>query len=127
MVNRYHPGLVPQPVLNTFRLACPWALRRLCHHANLSQLSFSSLSIPAFPAIAWCRSPRERLRYVRERLLPSPEQLAARNVTAGEKWAVPDPWSRLSQGRRVMKWLWACPPRQAGMYIVEAALQNPQA
>jgi Uncharacterised nucleotidyltransferase len=127
MVNRYHPGLVPQAVLNTFRLACPWALRRLCHHANLSQLSYSSLSIPAFPAIAWCRSPRERLRYVRQRLLPGAEQLAGRNVTACEKWAVQDPWSRLSQGRRMVRWLLARPPRQAGMYIVEAALQNPHA
>jgi hypothetical protein len=114
-------------VLNTFRPGCPWALRRLCHRANLSQLSFASLSIPAFPAMAWCTSPRERLRYVRQRLLPGPEQLAGREVTAAEKWAVQDPWSRMSQGRRVVKWLFARPPRQAAMYIVEAALHDPRA
>jgi hypothetical protein len=127
MLNRYQPGLVPQQVLNTFRLACPWALRRLCHRASLSQLSFASMSIPAFPAMAWCTSPRERLRYVRQRLLPGPEQLAGRDVTAAEQWAVQDPWSRMSQGRRVIRWLFARPPRQAAMYIVAAALHNPRA
>jgi hypothetical protein len=127
MLDRYQPGLLPQRVLNRFRLVCPWALRRLCHQSNLSQMSFASLSIPAFPAMAWCTSPRQRLRYVRERLLPGPEQLAGRNLTAAEQWAVQDPWSRLPQGRRVLRWLFARPPRQAGMYIAAAALQNPRA
>jgi hypothetical protein len=127
MLNRYQPGLVPQQVLNTLRPACPWSLRRLCHRANLSQLSFAALSIPAFPAMAWCTSPRERLRYVRQRLLPGSEQLAGRNVTAAATWAVQDPWSRMSQGRRVVKWLFARPPRQAAMYIVDAALHDPRA
>jgi len=127
MLNRYQPGLVPPTVLNTFRVACPWSLRRLCHRANLSQLSFMSISIPAFPHIAWCASPRERLHYVRQRLVPGPEQMAARNVTAAEKWATQDPWSRMSQGRRMITWLFARPPRQATMFIVEAAMGNRRA
>ncbi len=124
MLNRYQPGLVPQAVLNTYRLACPWALQRLCHRANLSQLSYASTSIPAFPALAWCASSRERLRYIRQRLLPSPENLAGRKTTGAEQWAVNDPWSRMPQGRRVIKWLFARPQRRAAMYIVELALQD---
>ena len=127
MLNRYQPGLVPEHVLNTFRLACPWSLRRLCHQANLSQLSFASVSIAAFPAMAWCRSPGERLRYVGQRLLPDPEQRAGREVAAAEQWAVQYSWSHMPHGRRVIRWLLARPPRQASMYIVELALHNPPA
>jgi hypothetical protein len=127
MLNRYHPGLTPPKVLNTFRLACPWALRRLCHQANVSQLSFAALSIPAFPAMAWCASPRERLRYIGRRLMPDPEQITARNVVAAEQWAVHNPWSHQSQGRRMIRWLFSRPPRHASMYVVEAALQHPPA
>ncbi len=127
MLNRYQPGLVPQQVLNTYRLGCPWALRRLCHRAKLSQLSFASMSIRAFPALTWCASPRERLRYIRRRLLPDRENLAGRKTAAAQQWAVQDPWSRMSQGRRVIKWLFARRPRQAAMYIVELALHKPGA
>lgn len=125
MLDRYQPGLVPRHVLNTLRSACPWTLRRLCHHATLSQLSFASMAIPAFPALAWCTSPRERLRYVRQRLLPSREVIAARALGASELWAAQKPWSRQSQGRRILTWLFARPPRQAVMYVVELALQHP--
>jgi Uncharacterised nucleotidyltransferase len=127
MLSRCHPGLVPQEVLNTFRLACPAALRRLCRNATLSQLSFASLSIPAFPASAWCTSSRERLRYIGQRLAPGREQIISRRSTAAEQWAVSDPWSHLSQRRRVIRWLFARPPRQAAMYIVNAALHPPRA
>jgi hypothetical protein len=127
MLSHYHPGLVPQEVLNTLRLGCPAALRRLCRNATLSQLSFASLSIPAFPAMAWCPSRRERLRYIGQRLAPGREQITSRHSTASEQWAVHDPWSHLSQGRRVIRWLFARPPRRAAMYIVNAALHNPHA
>jgi hypothetical protein len=127
MLNRYQPGLVPRPVLDTLRPGCPWALRRLCHHSTLSQLSFASMSIPAFPHLAWCASPRERLRYMRQRLLPDRDHLSQRRNTGREQWAAEDPWSRLSQARRVVRWLFARPPRRAAMYVVELALQHPGA
>jgi putative nucleotidyltransferase-like protein len=125
MLDRYQPGLVPRPVLNSLRSQCPWTLRRLCHHATLSQLSFASMSIPAFPALAWCASPRERLRYVRQRLVPSREVIATRALGASDLWAAQKPWSRQSQASRIVTWLFARPPRQAAMYVVEQALQHP--
>jgi hypothetical protein len=125
LLNRYQPGLVPDHVLAALRGACPWALRRLCRRASLTQMSFASLAISAFPAMPWCTSLGERLRYVRQRILPDTEQRLARRVTAAEQWAVHQTWSHLSQGRRVLQWLVRRPPRQASMYIVQAVLENP--
>jgi hypothetical protein len=125
LLNRYQPGLVPRHVLAALRAACPWALRRLCRRASLTQMSFASLAVSAFPALQWCSSLRERARYVRQRILPGPEQLAARRATAAEQWSVQHSWSHLSQRRRVLRWLIARPPRQASMYIVQAVLENP--
>ncbi len=123
LLNRYQPGLVPLPVLAALRATCPWALRRLCRRASLAQMSFASLAIPAFPGMPWCTSFGERLRYVRQRLLPGAEQRAQRRVTATEQWAVQRPWSHQSHGRRVVQWLVNRPPRQAPMYIVQAVLR----
>jgi hypothetical protein len=123
LLNRYQPGLVPPEVLAALRAACPWALRRLCRRASLAQMSFASLAIPAFPGMPWCTSLGERLRYVRQRVLPGAEQRAQRRVTANEQWAVQRPWSHQSQGRRMIQWLVNRPPRQAPMYIVQAVLR----
>jgi Uncharacterised nucleotidyltransferase len=125
LLNRYQPGLVPRHVLAALRTACPWALRRLCRRATLAQMSYAALAISAFPALPWCSSLGERLRYVWQRILPSAEQRAVRSATATEQWAVQRPWSHLPQGRRVLQWLISRPPRQAPMYIVRAVLENP--
>ncbi len=125
LLNRYQPGLVPGHVLAALRGACPWALRCLCRRASLAQMSYASLAISAFPAMPWCTSPGERLRYVRQRILPGAEQRVARRVTAAEQWAAHRTWSHQSQGRRVLRWLVKRPPRQASMYIVQAVLENP--
>ena len=84
------------------------------------------MSIPAFPGLAWCTSHVERLRYVRERIFPGPEQLAARRLLATEQWAMQRSWTHLSQGRRVLQWLFGRPARQASMYIARAALEQPR-
>jgi Uncharacterised nucleotidyltransferase len=125
LLNRYQPGLVPAAVLARLRGACPWALRRQCRRASLAQMSYASLAISAFPGMPWCTSLSERLRYVRQRILPGAEQRAARRVTAAEQWASPSPWAHLSQRRRVLQWLVSRPSRQASMYIVQAVLENP--
>jgi hypothetical protein len=125
MVNRYRPGLVPQQVLSAFRSGCAWRLRRQCQHASVSRLSYASVSIPVFPAMPWCSSLHERLKYVRQRLLPSREHLASRAMWANDHWARQHAWSHMSQGRRMLQWLITRPVRQETMYIVEAALLNP--
>jgi Uncharacterised nucleotidyltransferase len=125
LLNRYHAGLVPRHVLAALRAASPRALRRLCRRSNLTQMSHSSLAVPAFPSLQWCSSLTERARYIRQRIVPGPEQRASRCATAAEQWAVQHDWLHLSQGRRVLQWLVARPPRQAPMYIVRAVLENP--
>jgi hypothetical protein len=127
LLNRYQPALVPAEVLVQLRRACPGWLRRQCRHANLSQVSFASVSIPALPALAWCSSHAERLRYVRERIFPGPEQLVSRRHLATELWAMQRSWTHMSQGHRVLRWLLRRPPRPASMYIVRAALEQPRA
>lgn len=126
LLNRYQPALVPRHVLAALRANCPWALRRVCRRASLAQMSYASLAIRAFPAMPWCTSLRERLRYVRQRIVPDAEQRALRRATATEQWAVERAWSHLSHGRLALQWLLSRPPRQAGMYIVQAVLENPQ-
>jgi Uncharacterised nucleotidyltransferase len=125
MVSRYQPGLVPLDVLDALRSACPWPLRRLCERASLSQMSYASLSIPAFPGLAWCTSPREAVRYVSKRLVPDSEQLLSRRLVASERWMERRPWSQLSQRQRMLQWVIRRPPREASMYIVRAALESP--
>jgi hypothetical protein len=125
LLNRYHPGLVPMPVLAALGRDCPRALRQLSRRMTLPQASLVSLSIPAFPGMPWCGSTQERVRYMRRRLFPGPEQRAARQLTATEQWAVQQPWVHQSQGRRALRWLVARPPRHASMYIVRAVLESP--
>lgn len=127
LLNRYQPQLVPAEVFAALRADCPWSLRRLSRDTNLSQLSYASMSIPAFPGLPWCRSPGERLRYVWERLLPGAEQMAARRLIATEQWATQRTWTHMSQTRRVLHWVFTRPPRQSSMYIVRAALEQRQA
>lgn len=125
MVSRYQPGVVPREVLVALRCACPWPLRRLCERASLSQMSFASLSIAAFPGLAWCTSPRKAVRYVHKRIFPDNELLLSRRLAAAERWMEQSPWAQMSQRRRVLRWVLRRPPRQASMYVVRAALASP--
>jgi Uncharacterised nucleotidyltransferase len=125
MVSRYQPGLLPLDVLDALRCACPSPLRSLCEGASLSQMSYASVSISAFPGLAWCTSPREAVRYVRKRILPDGEQLLSRRLLATERWTERRPWSQMSQRQRMLQWVFRRPPRQASMYIVRAALESP--
>jgi Uncharacterised nucleotidyltransferase len=126
LVERYRPGLVPASVRHALRAACPRALRHVSERRTLTQWSYAKVFVPAFPGLVWSRSLREGLRYVSGRLWPGPEQLANRRIIAAEQWAAPSAWAHMSQGQRVVQWLFARPPRQASMYIVRAALESPQ-
>ena len=125
LVNRYQPGLVPGNVLSALQSSCPRVLRRLSRRRTLTQWSYSALYVPAFPGLPWCRSLREYQRYVAQRLVPGPEQLASRGIVAAEQWAAHSSWSHMPQGRRMVRWLFTHPPRQAAMYVARAALESP--
>ena len=125
MLNRYQPALVPDAILAQLRRICPRPLRRLSRHATLSQMSLASVSVPAFPGLAWCTSHAARLQYVRERIFPGPEQMASRRCLAAEQWAMQHAWTHMSQARRMRRWLFGRPTRQGSMHIAQAALQQP--
>jgi hypothetical protein len=120
---RYYALSIPTRVLRTLESNCPWVLRRNVRRPILSDVSFSHLWVDAFPGIEWSRSVREMLGYAASRVRPNGEQLAARATTAGtQDWAADSPWSTLSQGRRIARWLASRPVRPATMHVLRATL-----
>ena len=96
---RYHPGRVPDDVLRAARSACPRVLRLAVERQSLTDVSWSNLRIPAFPGIAWSRTPLEALRFMRSRVFPSRDALAelvdfTRQPTAARPRAVVWPGTR---------------------------------
>jgi len=125
LLNRYQPGFIPSRILEQLHRGCPSSLRRRSQHASFSQLSFASLALQALPARRWCGSWGERLRYIRDRVLPSRDVLASRAVWTNEQWARQDPWLHQPHWRRMARWLFGRPPRRDTMYIVNAVLNDP--
>jgi hypothetical protein len=126
LMDRYYPGIIPAAVLATLRPDCPRALRAISRRQTISEVSFATLRIEAFPGIAWSTSVSERLSYILGRVLPSRELLKKRvGVTTGEDWAIDDPWSGMSQGKRMLKWIVGRPPRPPAMHAVRCALAAP--
>jgi hypothetical protein len=70
---------------------------------------------------------REMLAYVGRRLLPDAEARAMREViTAAQPFAAEDPWARMSQGRRIVRWLIARQVRAETLRPVRMALAEPR-
>ena len=120
---RYYDLSVPAGALRAIESDCPWVLRRLARRSILSEVSFSHLWVDAFPGIEWSRSIREMLSYAADRVRPSAEQIASRaaNVVT-QDWAADSEWSRLSQSRRIARWLTSRQVRPATMHVLRAAL-----
>jgi hypothetical protein len=126
LMARYYPGAVPDAVLATLRPDCPRALRAVSRRQTISEVSYATLKIEAFPGIAWSTSMSERLSYIMGRVIPSRELLKRRvKVTTEEAWAIHDPWSKMSHGKRLLKWIVGHPPRPPAMHAVRCALAEP--
>jgi Uncharacterised nucleotidyltransferase len=126
LLERYYPGVIPAAVLASLRPDCPRALRAISRRQTLSEVSFATLRIEAFPGIAWSTSVSERLSYILGRVIPSRELLKKRvSVTTAEAWAIDDPWSGMSHGKRMLKWIVGRPPRPPAMHAVRRALAEP--
>ena len=122
---RYHPGRVPEEVLRAARSACPRVLRLAVERQSLTDVSWSNLRIPAFPGIAWSRSPFEALRFMRSRVFPSRDALAELvDFTRQQPQLDRVPWYGLAHGRRILRWVFSQPPRVQTMYSVRAALES---
>jgi hypothetical protein len=90
-------------------------------------VSLSHLWVDAFPGIEWSRSIGETLKYAAERIRPSAEHLAYRKLAADtQAWASQAEWARLSQGRRILRWIFTQPVRTRTIHAVRTALSQPQ-
>jgi hypothetical protein len=123
---QYYPWAVPPDVLATLRSDCPRRVRALARRQTVSDVSFSTLRIEAFPGIAWSTSMAEKLRYAVSRVIPSRELLEGRAaVNTQQDWAAQNSWAHLSHARRMLNWTFRHPPRPQPMHSVRRALDDP--
>jgi hypothetical protein len=118
---------ISERVLEPVGAGCPWFLRQACRRRSLTDVSFSHLWISAFPGIEWAQSIREMLAYAGRRLVPNAEVRAMREVIAAtQPCAAEDPWARLPQGRRMLRWLIERQVRAETLRPVRMALAGPR-
>jgi hypothetical protein len=121
----YYPNHIPAEALRAARAACPRILRLAADRQSLTDVSWSNLRIPAFPGIAWSRTPIEIVRLARSRVLPSRVSLAELEVARrAEPQLDAVPWYGVSHGRRILRWLFSRPPRVQTIVSVIAALRD---
>jgi hypothetical protein len=119
----YFSAAIPQDVMTALERVCPWLLVHTLHRKTLSDVSYSHLRIDAFPGIEWARSVAEAAQYAASRVLPSAEHLAFREEAANtQAWASGTQWQKMSQGRRMVRWVLSRPVRPVTMHSVNAAI-----
>jgi Uncharacterised nucleotidyltransferase len=127
LTSRYFPSKIPVGVLTALADDCPYLLKRAARHRTLCDVSYSHLWVDAFPGMEWAQSLREVLEYVAIRVRPSANHIAFRAYAAkSEAWANQGQWPRLSQGRRILKWITSRPTRPTAMHAVRTALAQSQ-
>jgi hypothetical protein len=127
LTSRYYPAKIPARALAALAKLCPLPLRIVASRNTLYDVSYSYLWVDAFPGIEWSQSLPEVLDYAINRLRPSAKHLAARedNVRS-QAWARQGDWTRLSQGRRIVRWISSRQTRPVTMLAVTAALEQAQ-
>jgi putative nucleotidyltransferase-like protein len=121
---RYY-GCVPDRVLARAASGCHWLLQRVYRNRTLTGASLSHLWVSAFPGIEWARSTRAMLEYAAARVLPSAETVRMRRTLATVQPRVAGgPWTQLSQGQRMLRWLTSPQARYETLQPVRAALRD---
>jgi hypothetical protein len=122
MTLRYYQAAVPKHVIAALKNDCRFVLRALGAKKSLVDVSYSCLWVKAFPGIEWSQSIGELLGFAASRVRPNALHLAHRKRTAtSESWARQDEWSRMSQGRRMLRWLTSRQTRPVTMHTIAAA------
>jgi hypothetical protein len=125
LTSMYYPSTIPLRVLAGRERACPWLLAKVSSHKTLCDVSYSHLWIDAFPGIEWCRSATDLAGYVVARVRPSAQHIAERQAAAKTQlWAAQGAWPRLSQSRRILRWVMSRPTRPPTMHVVNAAVEQ---
>ncbi len=122
LASRYYEPIVPTAVLAAVKKDCHFVLRALAAKKSLVDVSYSYLWVKAFPGIEWSQSIGESLRFAASRVRPDAALLDKRKQLAdSQTWAKQAEWSRMSQGRRVLRWLTSRQTRPATMHAISAA------
>jgi hypothetical protein len=122
LTSRYYEAVVPTAVLAAVKKDCHFVLRALGAKKSLVDVSYSYLWVKAFPGIEWSRSIGESLRFAASRVRPDAALMDKRKQLADNQvWAKQAEWSRMSQGRRMLRWLTARQTRPATMHAISAA------
>lgn len=123
LASRYYASTIPGHVLEALAKDCPYWLKTTFRHRTLHDASCSYLWVEAFPGIGWSRSIGEALEYALSRVWPDAGHAALRQKVADtQARADRGPWSRLSQGRRILHWITSPQARPTTMHSVYAAL-----
>ena len=127
LATRYYKAGIPDTVLALLKDQCRFVLRALGEKKSLVDVSYSYLWIKAFPGIEWSQSIGELLRFAASRVRPDATHLAKRKQLADrQNWAKQAEWARLSQSRRVLRWLSSRQIRPVTMHAVAAAFAKVQ-
>jgi hypothetical protein len=123
LVERYFPATIPQSVIERVSMECPWLLRKVVRHQRLADVSWSNLRVYAFPGIEWSMTLYEAIRFAITRIWPSREARAElTRFAAHHPGASGVPWYGISQGARMLRWVFSKPPRVQALLPVRAAL-----
>jgi hypothetical protein len=122
---RYYEAAVPTRVLAAMKDDCHFVLRALGAKKSLVDVSYSYLWVKAFPGIEWSQSIGEFLGFAASRVRPDAKHLARREQLASSQvWAKQAEWSRMSQARRMLRWLTSRQTRPATMHAITAAFAH---
>jgi hypothetical protein len=123
LTERYYGPVAPRVTISAAARLCPHLLRRRSARQRISDVSLSRLWVDAFPGLEWARSPREALHFIARRIVPS-AQVRRERVSGWytEPSLREGDWARLSQSRRVARFLLGRTPRPWPLYNLRAAL-----
>ena len=127
LLSVYYPAVIPGRVLATLAGDCPYFLKRVARQRTLHDYSCSYLWVEALPGIEWAQSVAEMLEYTASRVRPDASHTARRrHIARTTTSADHGPWARLSQGRRILRWIASRQARPVTMHSVHAALSQSQ-
>ena len=127
ITSRYYQAALPIHVIAALKDDCRFVLRALGAKKSLIDVSYSCLWVKAFPGIEWSQSIGELLGFAASRVRPNALHLAHREQTAtSQTWAKQDDWTRMSQGRRMLRWLTSRQTRPVTMHAIAAAFAQPK-
>jgi hypothetical protein len=126
LTSRYYPDSIPPFVVAGLEGECPRFLLKIARRQLISDVSWSNLKVYALPGIEWSRSGSEALRFIAMRIWPSRDVRAELHRFAEhERSASSNPWYGISQGQRILRWLYSRPPRVQTLQVVRAVLDQP--